>query len=162
MPFHFESKIRAIPDFPSKGILFRDFGPVFADRQSLHELKDLFIAELKKRNIKPTKILGMEARGFVLGALLAEALDCGFVMLRKPNKLPGKVHTITFDLEYRQGESLVMQEGILSPDDVVLIHDDLLATGGTAHAALELAKSAGVPEKNISMCFISELSGLGG
>lgn len=161
MPYNFEKLVRNIPDFPIPGILFRDFGPVFADNKAIPEIKEALLKELNKRNIKPTKVLGLESRGYILGTIIAEALNCGFVMLRKPGKLPGETYSVPFDLEYKQGETIEMQKGIISPNDIVLIHDDLLATGGTAKAAIDLALKAGVPKENIKLCFISEITGLG-
>ncbi|CAL6072465.1 Adenine_phosphoribosyltransferase [Hexamita inflata] len=154
-----QSLIRNVPDFPIPGIIFKDFGPVFANGEAVK----ILVQKLKEKiTVNPTKIILLEARGYLLGSILAHELGCGFVLVRKPGKLPGETFSTNFDLEYKKGEGFEMQKGLLTPDDVVIIHDDVLATGGTAKAAIDLVLMAGVKPENISLCFLSEMEELKG
>ena len=152
-----KSVIRDVPDFPSKGILFRDLTTVFKDGEAhgiigeeLHEMyKDLGV----------TKVVGIEARGFVGASILAYDLKAGFVPLRKPGKLPADTIQKTYQKEYGT-DTIEIHADAIDENDVVIIHDDVLATGGTMAAAYELVKSRN--PKKIYINFIIELSALNG
>ena len=154
-----ESKIVAVPDFPKAGIMFRDITPLLADPKGLKTTTDVMVAEIDKKGFKPTIIAGTESRGFIFGVALAEALGLGFVPVRKPGKLPRATYSVDYDLEYGS-DSLEIHQDAFSKNDVVLVVDDLLATGGTAKATAELIDKTGA---NIcGMMFVIELDGLGG
>ena len=131
--------LRDIPDFPKPGILFKDITPVFYDQKLCTRIVDEFIARF---DTKPDAIVGIESRGFLFGFLVANKLDIPFVLVRKAGKLPYKTVSIEYDLEY--GTSKIdMHEDALQKGWNVIIHDDLLATGGTADAAANLVKKLG-------------------
>jgi len=147
--------IREIPDYPKKGILFYDLTTLFEDKDALKYSTDTIVDYFKGKGI--TKVIGLDARGFVLGGALAYHLGAGFVTVRKKGKLPGKVISESYELEYGE-DSVEIHIDALDENDVVLIHDDLLATGGTAVAALNLVKKAGV--KNIYFSFVCDLESI--
>lgn len=149
--------IRNVPDFPKKGIEFKDLTTVFKDAELFKVLGDLIYEEYKDKGI--TKVVGIESRGFILGTILAYRLGVGFVLIRKPNKLPAETYSETYDLEYGS-DTVEIHKDALHKDDVVLVHDDLLATGGTMKAAINLIKQTGV--KSLYTSFIVELSFLEG
>lgn len=151
------SRIRDIPDFPKPGILFKDITPVLSDPLALKEAVDLLSAPFVDGGI--TAVAGMEARGFIFGALVAQTLGVGFVPLRKPGKLPTTVRSIAYDLEYGSA-TLEVHADALNADDRVLIVDDLLATGGTAAASCQLVEALGA--KVAALAFMIELKDLGG
>jgi len=131
--------IRDVPDFPKPGILFKDITPVFYDQNLCTEVTRGFVNRLTE---KPDAIVGIESRGFLFGFMVANALNVPFVLVRKAGKLPYKTIGVDYDLEY--GTSRIeMHQDALRKDWNVLIHDDLLATGGTAEAAARLVKSTG-------------------
>ena len=144
--------LRCIPDFPKKGINFRDVTTLYKNAECfqimLNEMYELY----KDKGI--TKIVGIESRGFIMGSALAGKLGCGLVMARKPGKLPSTVIKEQFSKEYGV-DTIEMHLDSLTPDDVVLIHDDLLATGGTAKAAYNLVQH--FHPKKTYMNFIIEL-----
>ena len=144
--------LRCIPDFPKKGINFRDVTTLFKSGECiqimLNELEEIY----KDKGI--TKVVGIESRGFVMGAALAGRLGCGFVMARKPGKLPATVIKENYTKEYGVDTIEILLDSI-DEDDVVLIHDDLLATGGTAKAAYKLVEHFN--PKKIYVNFIIEL-----
>jgi adenine phosphoribosyltransferase len=135
-----ESYIRDIPDFPKPGILFKDITPLLADAGAFRESIERFADAYREAGV--TKVMGAEARGFILGGALALQLGAGFVPARKPGKLPWNVTKAEYALEYGT-DALEIHEDAIGPDDVVLIIDDVLATGGTAHAKAELVESKG-------------------
>ena len=149
----------AVPDFPTAGIMFRDITPLLADPNGLRATTDAMVAEIDKKGYKPTIIAGAESRGFIFGVALAEALGLGFVPVRKPGKLPRATYSVDYDLEYG-GDSLEIHQDAFLKDDVVLVVDDLLATGGTAKATAELIDKTGAAI--CGMIFVIELDGLGG
>lgn len=151
--FDFESKIVDIPDFPEPGVIFKDITPLFSDPQALAAVIDEMSAHFAGRGI--TKVVGMEARGFLLAVPLAYKLGCGFVPARKPGKLPREVYSQTYELEYGMNE-LQMHRDALTPDDRVLIADDLIATGGTAIATAQLVEQSGASVAGFT--FILELA----
>ena len=132
--------IRHIPGFPKEGILFHDIMPMLQDAEALHYSVDQLAEFARGRQVD--LILGAEARGFILGAALAYALGVGFATARKPGKLPWKVNRCEYDLEYGT-DVLEMHSDAIKPGQRVLIHDDLLATGGTAAAKICLVEDAG-------------------
>ena len=152
-----KSKIRDIVDFPQKGVVLKDLTTVFKDPRSLH-LIGWDLAKLYKGK-GVTKVVGIESRGFVAGSILAYKLDAGFVPARKPGKLPADIISISYEKEYGV-DTIEIHRDAITEDDVVVIHDDVLATGGTMAAAYELIK--GMNPKKIYINFIIEISALGG
>ena len=152
-------KIRSIPDFPSEGILFRDITPVLADPVSFESAVDLHLHKIRDLVGSIDAIVGMEARGFWFGPILAHRLGVGFVPARKPGKLPAATIAEDYALEY-SSNTLQLHADALSKGARVLIVDDLLATGGTAAAATTLIERLG--GKVVAQLFMIELVGLGG
>ena len=152
-----ESYIRDIPDFPKEGVLFKDITPLLADPAAFHETIDRLAEGYASEGV--TKVLGAEARGFILGGALAYRLGAGFVPARKPGKLPWNTTKATYDLEYGT-DTLEMHEDAITTADVVLIIDDVLATGGTAAAKAELVRSTGATVAGFA--FLMELDFLHG
>lgn len=149
--------LRTVPDFPIPGILFFDVTTLFKNGECLKELENALYELYKDKGI--TKVVGIESRGFVMGALLAARLGAGFVPARKPGKLPAETIKESFAKEYGT-DTIEIHKDAISEDDVVLIHDDLLATGGTAWAAYNLVKKFG--PKEVFVNFIIELTNLPG
>lgn len=149
--------IRDIYDFPQKGIIFRDLTTAFKDADVLCTISE----ELKKRyeGLGVTKVVGIESRGFIGGAVLARDLGAGFVPVRKPGKLPADTISKSYSKEYGV-DTIEIHRDAIAEGDVVVLHDDLLATGGTMAAAYDLVKS--MNPKKIYISFIVELSGLDG
>jgi len=149
--------IRTVPDFPKKGILFKDITPLLADAAALRAT----IAHLAERAAtrKPDVVAAIESRGFVFGSAVATSLGVGFVPVRKPGKLPWRSRRVTYALEYGS-DALEMHEDAVAPGARVLVVDDLLATGGTAGAAVELVRSAGA--EVVGCAFVIELGFLSG
>ena len=152
-----KGNIRDIKDFPREGIVFKDLTTLFNNANVFNSLTDHLVQYYKSKNI--TKVIGIEARGFITAGALANKLNVGFVPIRKKGKLPYKVLSKTYSLEYGT-DKIEIHADALSNDDVVLLHDDVLATGGTVNAAIELLKEIGV--KKIYINFICELSFLKG
>ncbi|MEQ3076456.1 adenine phosphoribosyltransferase [Bacteroides thetaiotaomicron] len=150
-------KIRNIPNFPEDGIQFKDITPLLNSNDSFRLLSEILLEKYENKGI--TKVVGIESRGFWVGTVLALGLNAGFVPIRKPGKLPCKVVEKKYEKEYGY-DSLQIHEDALTKEDVVLIHDDLLATGGTMLAAYDLVKGMGV--KQIYINFIVELELLKG
>jgi len=130
--------IRDVPDFPKEGIIFKDITTLLKDKDAFKKSIDLLAKKFKKENIDV--VIGVEARGFIFGAALAYKLKAGFVPIRKKGKLPSKTKSVTYQLEYGT-DVLEMHEDALTDKSRVLIIDDLLATGGTIQASIELVKS---------------------
>ncbi|MGI5939589.1 MAG: adenine phosphoribosyltransferase [Thermoleophilia bacterium] len=149
--------IRHIPDYPKEGILFHDIMPVLQNAEALRLAVDGLAVFARDKKID--LILGAEARGFILGAALAYKLGVGFAAARKPGKLPWEVTRCEYDLEYGT-DALEMHVDAIKPGQRVLIHDDLLATGGTAQAKVQLVEKAGGVVAGLA--FIIELTALGG
>ncbi|WP_346855984.1 adenine phosphoribosyltransferase [uncultured Draconibacterium sp.] len=147
-----KKEIREVPNYPKEGISFKDITTLFKNKEAMKYVTDSISDNFKDKGI--TKVVGLEARGFIFGGAVANRLDAGFVPVRKRGKLPCDIITETYDLEYGT-DSIEMHVDALSKDDVVLIHDDLLATGGTALAALKLAQQCGV--KKVYFSFICDL-----
>ena len=146
------ANLRNIPDFPKPGIQFKDVSTLYKNAACLKEM----IAELVviNRNKGITKVVGIESRGFVLGAKLASDLTAGFVMCRKPGKLPGETRQASYEKEYGV-DTIEIHTDAIEEGDIVLIHDDLLATGGSMKAALELVNS--FHPKQVFVNFLIEL-----
>lgn len=152
-----KDSVRNIPDFPIEGIQFKDVTPLFQYKDNLKDLSDVLTDLYKDKGI--TKVVGIESRGFIMGPILALNLNAGFVPIRKPGKLPADTIEESYEKEYGL-DTVQIHTDALSADDVVLIHDDLLATGGTMAAAFKLVKRMGV--KKIYINFIIELEELEG
>ena len=149
--------LRVIPDFPKKGILFRDVTTLFKNPDCLRIIDDELYEIYKDKGI--TKVVGIESRGFVMGAVLARRLNAGFVICRKPGKLPADTIKQTYRKEYGE-DSIEIHSDAIEPNDVVLIHDDLLATGGTVKATIEMVERLGGVVAGCA--FLIELDGLNG
>jgi len=152
-----KSIIRTVPNFPKEGILFYDLTSLWKDKEALSYTTKL-IAD-KYKIFKPDIIVGMEARGFIVGSAIAYELNAGFVPVRKPNKLPSKTISETYALEYGT-DTLCIHEEDIKKDQKVLIVDDLLATGGTVNATCKLVERLGA--EIVGIAFLVELVGLGG
>lgn len=152
-----EQYIRDIPDFPKEGIVFKDITPLLASAEGFRAAIDIIKAEYAGAGV--TKVMGAEARGFIFGGALAYELDAGFVPARKPGKLPWMTTSHTYDLEYGT-DALEVHTDALRPGDVVLIVDDVLATGGTAAAKAALVEKMGATVAGFA--FLIELDALGG
>ena len=150
-------KIRDIPDFPKRGIVFKDIMPLLADAEALQETVERLAEFAEPR--RPDVVLGAEARGFILGAALAYRLKCGFVAARKPGKLPWRTVSAKYALEYGF-DALELHADAITGGARVLIHDDLLATGGTARAKIDLVEQLG--GEVVGLAFIIELTFLNG
>lgn len=150
-------KIRVVPNFPKKGIIFMDITTALADAECLQWFANKIVDTYKKCGI--TKVMGIESRGFIVGAIAAKELGAGFVPIRKKGKLPADVIQESYEKEYGI-DTIEIHKDAITPDDVVLIHDDILATGGTIGAAIKLAKKVGV--KKIYVNFLLELKELEG
>lgn len=152
-----KANLREIPDFPIPGILFYDVTTLFKSATCLQEMLDSLYELYKDKGI--TKVVGIESRGFILGAALAARLNAGFVMARKPGKLPAETIEETYAKEYGT-DTIQIHKDAINENDVVLLHDDLLATGGTMAATYRLVKKCGAKQTFIS--FIIELNELNG
>ena len=150
-------QIRNIPDFPVKGIQFKDITTALQKPECLRWMRDEMVNLYKDKGI--TKIVGIESRGFIIAPAVAMELGVGFVPIRKPGKLPAETVEISYQKEYGV-DTIQMHKDALSADDVVLLHDDLLATGGTMAAAIELVKKFGVNKVYVN--FLIELDVLNG
>ena len=149
--------IRDIPDFPVKGVIFKDITPLLSDINLYNRIIDTIANQYKDKNI--TKVAGLESRGFIFGISLAQKLNVPFVPIRKKGKLPYKTVSTTYDLEYGSA-TIEMHIDAINEKDNVLIVDDLLATGGTACAAIDLVKKL---KGNVIACaFVIELTFLNG
>lgn len=154
---YLKNKIRDIQDFPKEGVVFKDITPILSDPDAMNKALDLFLKQLK--DVKIDKVVGMESRGFFFGTLLAQRLNAGFVPVRKPGKLPFTTLAQTYDLEYGQDKLEIHSDSIKKGENV-LIHDDVLATGGTAKAAVKLVEALG--GNIIQLNFLIELTFLNG
>ena len=151
------AKVRDVPDFPQEGIIFKDLMPLIADRAAFHESIDLLAAWSRPR--EPDVILGAEARGFIFGGALAYAIGCGFVPARKPGKLPWQTVGATYALEYGT-DTLEVHADAIGRGARVIVLDDVLATGGTARAKVDLVEKLGGVV--VGAAFVIELTFLHG
>ena len=154
---YIKKRIRDVYDFPRKGIVFKDLTTVFKDPRALHiigwDLSQIY------RDKGVTKVVGIESRGFIGGSILAFELGAGFVPVRKPGKLPADTLSASYDKEYGT-DTIEIHRDAITEDDIVVIHDDVLATGGTMAAAVELVRR--MHPKKIYVNFIIELTALNG
>ena len=149
--------LREIPDFPIPGILFYDVTTLFKNAECLQEMLDTLYERYKDKGI--TKVVGIESRGFILGGALAARLGAGFIMARKPGKLPAETIEETYAKEYGT-DCIQIHKDAINENDVVLLHDDLLATGGTMAATYRLVHKCGAKKTFIN--FVIELEDLNG
>ncbi len=152
-----KNSIRNVPDFPKKGIQFKDITTALKDAEILKEILDTCAQHYRDKKID--YVVGIESRGFIFGTALAYLLNCGFIPVRKPGKLPAKVISQEYELEYGT-DRIEMHADALTKGDNVLIVDDLLATGGTAKAAADLVQKTGA--KVVEFAFVIELNDLHG
>ena len=145
--------IRNVPDFPKKGIIFRDITTLLKNKEAFHRFVDLMVERYKNERID--KVVGIESRGFIGGAALAYALGAGFVPIRKPGKLPAEKIRQEYQLEYGS-DAIEIHRDAIAKGERVLLHDDLLATGGTIHAACKLVEQLG--GTIIGLSFLIELA----
>ena len=150
-----KSKIRDIVDFPKKGVVFKDLTTVFKDPRALHIIGWDLLQLYREKGV--TKVVGIESRGFVFGSILAFELGAGFVPARKPGKLPADTVSASFEKEYGI-DTIEMHRDAITEDDIVVIHDDVLATGGTMAAAYELVKSMNPKKIYINLPYRDRLS----
>ena len=150
--------IRTIPDFPIEGIMFRDITPVLSEPGLLSLISDRFAEESRSNGWQPDAVIGPEARGFIFAPMLAERIGASFVPVRKPGKLPFETRSVEYELEYGSN-TLEMHSDSLSQGDKVVIVDDLIATGGTISACVELCQGFGA--EVLGALFLIELTGLG-
>ena len=151
------ANLREIPDFPIPGILFYDVTTLFKNAECLQEMLDTLYETYKNKGI--TKVVGIESRGFILGGALAARLGAGFIMARKPGKLPAETIEETYAKEYGT-DCIQIHKDAINENDVVLLHDDLLATGGTMAATYRLVQKCGAKQAYIT--FVIELEELNG
>jgi adenine phosphoribosyltransferase len=154
---YLKAHLRNVPDFPKPGILFKDITPLLADPRALHITLDLLAQRFVGEHVDA--IVGVESRGFIFGGALAARLNASFVPVRKPGKLPAKTDRVAYKLEYGEAELEMHLDSIPEGANVVIV-DDLLATGGTASAAAELARRQG--GRVVGFAFVIELDFLGG
>jgi adenine phosphoribosyltransferase len=149
--------IRTIPDYPKKGILFRDITTLLGDAKAFRKAVDELVQPWAGAKIE--KVAGMEARGFILGGAVAHQLSAGFIPIRKKGKLPHKTVSVAYELEYGTDE-MEMHEDAVRPGEKIILVDDLIATGGTATGAIRLLQKQGA--QVVAACFVIDLPDLGG
>ncbi|MGI9351782.1 MAG: adenine phosphoribosyltransferase [Rhizobiaceae bacterium] len=154
---HLESVIRSIPDYPHEGIIFRDITTLLGDAPAFRRSVDELVHPYSGAGVK--FVAGIEARGFILGGAMAHQLSCGFVPIRKSGKLPYETASMTYELEYGEDQIEIHKDAVAKGDRVLLV-DDLIATGGTAEAAIKLLKQ--FKTEIVAACFIVDLPELGG
>lgn len=152
-----ENAIRDIPDYPKPGIMFRDITTLLGDARAFRRSVDELVHPYTGTNVQ--KVAGIEARGFILGGAMAHQLSCGFVPIRKKGKLPHDTVTVAYSLEYGVDEMELHKDAVHSEEKVILV-DDLIATGGTAEAAVKLLQQLGA--NVVAACFVIDLPDLGG
>ncbi|MGB3780953.1 MAG: adenine phosphoribosyltransferase [Tunicatimonas sp.] len=157
MDYPLAAYIRTVPDFPKEGIQFKDITPLFQHPEAVRQAVDALAELARAANVQ--KVVAIEARGFWLGPLIADRLSVGWVPVRKAGKLPAPTHSVSYALEYGTDQLFIHQDA-LKPGEVVLVHDDLLATGGTARAACQLVEACGGTVAQVS--FLIELAFLAG
>lgn len=154
---YLKSTIRSIPDFPKKGIVFRDITTLLKDPEAMKQVVDLFYNEYKDKNI--SKVVSVESRGFIFGGALAYRLGAGFLPIRKKGKLPAETIQQEYELEYGT-DSMEIHADAMQPGDRIIVHDDLLATGGTIEAACKLVER--LQGEIVGLSFLIELAFLNG
>lgn len=156
-PDYIKRRIRTVPDWPEPGVMFRDITPLLQDPKTLRVLVDLFVHRYMDYDLD--LVAGIDARGFIVGAIVAYELNLGFVPIRKKGKLPHKRVSIAYSLEYGLDEIEVHEDAVVSGERVILV-DDLIATGGTAEGAVKLLRQLGA--EVLAACFVIDLPELGG
>ena len=151
--------LRCIPDYPIPGIMFQDVSTLFKNPACIQEMKNELVRIYKDKGI--TKVVGIESRGFVMGAILADELGAGFVMARKPGKLPAETRSISYKKEYGE-DSIEIHADAIEPGDVVLIQDDLLATGGSMLAVHKLCRQFNPAHVYVNFLIELDMEGLNG
>ncbi|MBF2055696.1 MAG: adenine phosphoribosyltransferase [Cyanobacterium sp. T60_A2020_053] len=151
--------IRDIPDFPQPGIIFRDITTLLKDAEGLQNVMQQLVTKCQELDIKPEYIIGIESRGFIFAPVLAYEMGAGFIPVRKKGKLPAPVYSIEYALEYGT-DTLEIHQDALPEGALVMIVDDVIATGGTAKATAELVEKIGA--KIVAFTFVVELMGLEG
>ncbi|MDP2409279.1 MAG: adenine phosphoribosyltransferase [Pseudolabrys sp.] len=154
---HLRQSIRSIPDYPKPGIIFRDITTMLGDARAFRSAVDALVQPWA--GMKIDKIAGIEARGFILGGAVAHQVSAGFIPIRKKGKLPHKRVSVTYALEYGEDEIEMHADALVAGERVVLV-DDLIATGGTAEAAVKLLRQLGA--EVLAACFVIDLPDLGG
>ena len=149
--------VRDVPDFPRQGILFKDITTLLLDAEAFRIAVGALCQPYRSK--PPSRILGIESRGFLFGAAMAYELSCGLIVARKPGKLPVETERVTYELEYGQ-DALEVHRDAINPGEQVLVVDDLIATGGTARSAMELIQRLG--GEVLGAAFLIELTELGG
>jgi adenine phosphoribosyltransferase len=149
--------IRTIPDYPKPGIMFRDITTLLGDAQVYHDTVELLVGPWRTQKVD--RVAGIEARGFILGGVIAHELSAGFVPIRKRGKLPHTTVRVAYSLEYGLDEMEMHRDAVSSGERIILV-DDLIATGGTAEAAVKLLRSLGA--HILAACFVIDLPDLGG
>jgi len=157
MPMNLAQAIRTIPDYPKKGIMFRDITTLLGDAEAFRHAVDALVDPFRDAGI--TKVAGIEARGFILGGAIAHQLKAGFIPLRKRGKLPGETYAVEYALEYGTDAMEMHRDALIEGDRTMMI-DDLIATGGTAMAAVELLRRGGADV--VAAGFVIDLPDLGG
>lgn len=157
MAIDLKSRVREVPDWPEPGVGFKDVSPLLRDPDALSQTIESLASWTREQ--KPDLVLGAEARGFILGAAIAKEVPCGFVPARRPGKLPPETVSATYALEYGQN-ALELNADAIGSGARVVIHDDVLATGGTVEAIGGLVEQLG--GEIVGVCFIIELTFLGG
>jgi len=157
MPEDLKKYIRSIKDFPKQGIMFRDITTLLKEPTALNETINQLYSFTK--GLKIDKVVGIESRGFIFGSLLAQKLNAGFVPIRKPGKLPAETESESYELEYGT-DKIEIHKDAINAGESILLHDDLLATGGTADASCKLIEKLG--GKIVQVSFIIELTFLNG
>ena len=152
-----KAHIRNVKDFPKSGIMFRDITTLLKNPEAYNYTLEQLLDFAKDKKIN--KVVGIESRGFIFGSVLAHKLNCGFIPVRKPGKLPAEKVSISYSLEYGE-DRLEMHKDAIEPGDKVLVHDDLLATGGTMNAVCQLIEQ--LSGEIVQVSFIVELSFLNG
>jgi len=150
----FQSHLRLIKDYPKPGIVFQDITTLLGNGEVFRAAVKKVAEYYRPKGI--TKVVGIESRGFILGAAVAYELGVGLVPMRKKGKLPWKTYAMEYELEYGT-DTIEIHQDALTAADVVLITDDIIATGGTAHASLNLVRKFDVPMENIHMCFLLDI-----
>jgi adenine phosphoribosyltransferase len=152
-----ESVIRSFPDFPKKGILFRDISPILRDPRAMRHVADTFYEHFKSRKVD--LVAGIESRGFIFACALGLRFNKGIIMIRKQGKLPGKTSSLSYNIEYGNA-TMEMQQDAVKEGESVLVADDLIATGGTARASASLIERLG--GNVVGFAFVIELASLKG
>ncbi|MDR0687352.1 MAG: adenine phosphoribosyltransferase [Prevotellaceae bacterium] len=150
----FSQHLRLIPDYPKPGIIFQDITTLLGNSEVFRAAVQQIAGHYRSKGI--TKVVGVESRGFILGAAVAYELGVGLALMRKKGKLPCKTYSIEYALEYGT-DTIEIHQDALKPADKALITDDIIATGGTAHASLELVRMFNIPDENIFVCFLLDI-----